>query len=205
MTDTEQMTKGTAQELSETPMPPQESEGILGSSTDNHTMFEIGDQVSTHFSNIGRHQYRCTLVNIEKITFSTSIMASLTTTLMSNDTNDYKLPHYIKPKAYDLTLYPNLENGTFKGTVIATVDVLEETELLKIHSHGLTITSVNIEGKPADFEVDKKYELLRIKHSKNGIIGAGKQSVTINYEGDMKNRIVGLYTSTYLTENNQRK
>ncbi|KAF5277379.1 hypothetical protein FQA39_LY06192 [Lamprigera yunnana] len=146
-----------------------------------------------------------TLVNIEKITFSTSIMASLTTTLMSNDTNDYKLPHYIKPKAYDLTLYPNLENGTFKGTVIATVDVLEETELLKIHSHGLTITSVNIEGKPADFEVDKKYELLRIKHSKNGIIGAGKQSVTINYEGDMKNRIVGLYTSTYLTENNQRK
>lgn len=118
---------------------------------------------------------------------------------------DYKLPKTVIPKAYDLTLYPNLTDGLFKGKVIASVTVKEDVKEIKIHNNGLNITQVDIDGVSAKTEMIKKYELLVITLSNGGTIEKGEKDITIHYDGDMKNRIVGLYTSSYTNKADKKR
>ncbi|KAF2886055.1 hypothetical protein ILUMI_20118 [Ignelater luminosus] len=120
------------------------------------------------------------------------------------DMENYKLPKTVIPKAYDLTLYPNLTDGLFKGEVIASVTVQEDVKEIKIHNNGLNITKVDIDGTEAKAEIIKKYELLVITLSDGATIKKGERNITIHYDGDMKNRIVGLYTSSYTNDNGKK-
>lgn len=71
------------------------------------------------------------------------------------------------------------------------------TRNIVLHSKGLNIDSVKIGNENASFELDPDYELLTIKKTDNTDISLGNGSVEIEFNGDMKNRIVGLYTSSY--------
>ncbi|XP_031332735.1 glutamyl aminopeptidase-like isoform X3 [Photinus pyralis] len=112
------------------------------------------------------------------------------------DPEGYRLPSHIKPDSYNLSLSPNLKDGTFKGEVDIKVNVREDSSEMRIHSKGLTIKSVSIDGKSANFTENTAYEVLIIK-LRQGMISKGLRDVRIVYEGDMKNRIVGLYASSY--------
>jgi hypothetical protein len=61
------------------------------------------------------------------------------------------------PKKYDLTLEPDLEpkeGNTFKGKVVATVDVLQPTSVFMIHIKYLNVTSTKLSG---NHEVDETF------------------------------------------------
>lgn len=52
--------------------------------------------------------------------------------------------------------------------------------------------------------LDKAYELLTIKKLDGSRFAPGNTSVEIEFSGDMKNRMVGLYTSSYRGKNGAR-
>lgn len=117
------------------------------------------------------------------------------------DLSKYRLPTNVKPSVYDLYLYPDLETGLFKGKIVITADILEPTSTLVLNSNKLNITSATFQGEPADVKTETKYEIITIsKRDGNNFTTSSGTTLTIDFSGDMKNRIVGLYTSRYTSE-----
>ncbi|XP_057652415.1 glutamyl aminopeptidase-like isoform X2 [Diorhabda carinulata] len=119
--------------------------------------------------------------------------------------NKYRLPDSVKPLLYDLYLYPDLKTGLFRGKVNITIDILSETDTISVHSNFLSIDSVKLSSESAIFTLEKTFELLNIKKSDNSIFKSGIENVEIEFNGDMKNRIVGLYTSSYKTSTGENR
>lgn len=144
------------------------------------------------------------LSNERLVTTVSTNMPTLATTTKPVDMEKYILPNNVIPESYDLYLYPNLATGLFKGTVTVSVKLSEDRNDLKIHNNGLNINSVLIDGVVCDYETDLKYELLVIRLSDSKKIASGTRLVKIEYSGDMKNRIVGFYSSSYTNEENNK-
>ncbi|XP_076253121.1 glutamyl aminopeptidase-like isoform X3 [Rhynchophorus ferrugineus] len=127
---------------------------------------------------------------------------STTTEETSIDMTKFRLPKTVSPSVYDLYLYPDLETGLFKGTVIISVNINEPTSSILLHSNKLNITSVTVKGEPANFSVDEKYETLEISKKDGTQFTSTFDNIAIQFNGDMKNRLVGLYTSSYTSLGN---
>lgn len=123
----------------------------------------------------------------------------------NEDMSKYRLPSGVVPKSYDLFLYPYLDTGKFEGEVTITLDVTEARTFVVLHNNQLNITKVAIDGNDGTFEVDEKYERLTVYAENQQKIEAGERLLKINFDGDMTNRIVGLYKSTYVNENSNTR
>lgn len=122
-----------------------------------------------------------------------------------DDMTKYRLPTSVAPVSYDLYLYPNLDTGLFTGTVTAEAKVSSATDSIVLHNNKLNITSVLVDGSTASFEVDPSYELLTVRKSDgSGFEASTVCSVVIAFEGDMNDRIVGLYKSSYTNEDGDK-
>lgn len=121
------------------------------------------------------------------------------------DMSLYRLPSHTIPVAYNIFLYPNLVTGLYNGTVKCLVRVNQETSDIKLHNNGLNITTVTINGQAAKWSCDKKHELLVASKEDGSKIGVGEVSLVVEYSGDLKNRIVGLYQSTYIDASGQKR
>ncbi|XP_063912999.1 aminopeptidase A-like isoform X2 [Zophobas morio] len=120
------------------------------------------------------------------------------------DMSKYRLPAVAAPTTYDLYLYPDLQTGLFKGKVSADTDITENTNSVVLHSNQLNINSVHIGEEEGVFEIDKDYELLSVrKRDGSNFEKDSKVKITVDFDGDMKNRIVGLYTSSYTNPEGQ--
>lgn len=142
-------------------------------------------------------------------TVSSGTTTTTTTTEAPSDPNEddmskYRLPSGVVPKSYDLYLYPYLDTGKFEGDVTITLDLTEAKNSVVLHSNQLNIASVAIDDKSGTFVVDEKYELLTVYHAENQTIEAGERRLKIHFDGDMTNRIVGLYKSTYVNGDDTR-
>lgn len=122
-----------------------------------------------------------------------------------NNMNKYRLPESVKPLLYDLYLYPDLKTGLFRGKVNISIEILSETDTITVHSNFLSIDSVKVSSENVKFALEKSYELLNIKKSDSSTFKIGTENVEIEYNGDMKNRIVGLYTSSYKTSTGEKR
>lgn len=91
------------------------------------------------------------------------------------------------------------------GKVNIDINVAADTDRVIVHSKDLSIDSVKINNENGIFEIDEQYELLTVKKSDNSNIQLGKANVEIEFSGDMKNRIVGLYTSSYKSANGENR
>lgn len=114
------------------------------------------------------------------------------------DMAKYRLPTNARPQSYDLYLYPDLVTGLFRGVISADISILETTKEVVLHNNKINIDKVSIDGVQGTFELDEKFELLTIRKNQNGdFVPSNSVNITIEFNGDMKNRIVGLYTSSY--------
>lgn len=111
-----------------------------------------------------------------------------------------RLPEGIKPIAYDLFLYPNLKTETFLGKVIIDVDIKDDHKSIILHNNGLNIKKALIDDLDAVHKTDGKYEILQISLPNFDNLGTGKRKITIEFDGDLKNRYVGFYSSKYSNE-----
>lgn len=115
----------------------------------------------------------------------------------TSEMSKYRLPTSVKPTLYDLYLFPDLQTGLFRGNVTVNLSLSEPVNTLVIHSNGLNITRVNVNDEEANFQLDAPYEIITITKKDESTFTTSTNSLAIEFNGDMKNRIVGLYTSSY--------
>lgn len=131
----------------------------------------------------------------------------------------------MRPIAYDLWLNPNLKTGIFSGSTDIALNITAPTKLIKLHSHKLhilelqvvagdeKIISVSKHNSYTDppqkywrmhfqsrFELNERGEFLEI-YLNEEIAPAASYTLHIRFEGDLTNRIVGLYKSVYKNGN----
>ncbi|KAI8123273.1 Glutamyl aminopeptidase [Lucilia cuprina] len=120
---------------------------------------------------------------------------------------NYRLPETMFPTAYDLYLHPDVETGNFSGQEKIYISCTENTDKIVLHSLYMTIKSVYLEGSGTSvktFYLDSIREFLVIEL--NDVIVAPRKFVLgIIFEGSMKNKIIGLYSSSYLKPDNSTK
>ena len=115
----------------------------------------------------------------------------------------FRLPRHIIPSRYDLTLEPHLNESTFDGQALITVQALAATRLIVLNSIELDIKSVFVDGQPAPFSLDIDTERLFI-----GLIEElqpGIAMIDIVFTGTLNDKLRGFYRSTYLDENGEQQ
>ncbi|XP_026839621.1 glutamyl aminopeptidase [Drosophila erecta] len=116
------------------------------------------------------------------------------------DTIDYRLPTNLVPTHYELYWHPDLETGSFTGQQRISIKVVEATNQIILHSYRLNITSVYVLNREVEkFELEEDRQFLIITLAAELPVGA---SITLGiiFDGQMKDKLVGLYSSTYLNE-----
>ena len=115
----------------------------------------------------------------------------------------FRLPRHIVPSRYDLTLEPHLNESTFDGQALITVQALAATRLIVLNSIELDIKSVFVDGQPAPFSLDVETERLFI-----GLIEElqpGVAMIDIVFTGILNDKLRGFYRSTYVDENGEKQ
>lgn len=111
------------------------------------------------------------------------------------------------PINYNLVLHPDLDTKVFTGNETITILCQKKTTEIFLHSLGLNIISVEILELPninISMSLNPVTEFLKIELS-NELIENEKYNLFLSFEGSMKNKIVGLYTSSYLTNDETYK
>ncbi|XP_072747372.1 aminopeptidase A isoform X2 [Anoplolepis gracilipes] len=125
-------------------------------------------------------------------------------TTMADPDKIFRLPKEVKPIHYDLLLYPNLKENTFSGKVTILIDVLDDRRTIALHQKDLNITSVELitYGLEEDYKIDissiskpTKYEIFVI--SAENEFKSGLYNLSLKFNGSLKNKIVGFYSSQY--------
>lgn len=102
-------------------------------------------------------------------------------------------------------MHPDINTGNFTGQETINIEVLEETDEIILHSNKLIITSVYVNGYEVEkYYLDEELEFLVIK-LKTTLKANSKINLGIIFEGQMLNKIVGLYSSTYTTPENEKR
>lgn len=104
-----------------------------------------------------------------------------------------KLIERFTPEHYDLSLSLDREKRYFSGTVTIHGTSPENQQIISLHSKDLSISSVTLDGKEADFASTDNDEL-DISHSD---ITAGKHVVTVTFSGTITDAMHGLYPCYY--------
>ena len=117
------------------------------------------------------------------------------------------MPSALKPISYNLYLHPDIDTGNFTGQEKILIDVVEETSQIILHSNKIQIKNVYTleNGYDVDsYSLDTEREFLVI-NMKTPLQQNTKVTLGIIFEGQMLNKIVGLYSSTYVTPENEKR
>jgi len=131
---------------------------------------------------------------------------------MFNPDESFRLPKEVIPVHYDLYLHPKLKEGTFSGKVTIFIDVQQDNNRrsIALHQKDLNIRSVKLitYGLDEDYEINissiskpTKYEIFII--STENEIKSGLYNLTLEFDGSLKDKIIGFYTSKYQYRNNK--
>ncbi|XP_016980391.2 glutamyl aminopeptidase [Drosophila rhopaloa] len=116
------------------------------------------------------------------------------------DTIDYRLPTALVPTHYELYWHPDLETGSFTGQLRIRIQVVEETNQIILHSYLLNLTSVYVLNREVEtFELEEERQFLIITMTEVLPVDA-TITLGIIFNGQMKDKLVGLYSSTYQNE-----
>ncbi len=125
---------------------------------------------------------------------------STETRLLLDESVSYRLPRSVVPEHYDLHLEPEIEAGTFSGTVGSAVNIQSETNEVLLNCLELTIGSakaIDDKGKEliAKTALDADNERLKLSFSK--ALKPGLWHLQIEFAGILNERLHGFYRSSY--------
>lgn len=131
---------------------------------------------------------------------------------MSNPDESFRLPKEVIPIHYDLFLHPKLQEGTFSGKVTILIDVQDNRKTIALHQQDLTITSVKLTtyGLDKDYEINissisrpTKYDIFVI--STENEIQSGLYNLSLEFNGSLRDKIIGFYNSKYQYKTNETR
>jgi puromycin-sensitive aminopeptidase len=120
------------------------------------------------------------------------------------DETPYRLPRTVVPSRYDLTLEPDLDAGTFAGTIEVALRVLEPVTEIVLNANELQIASATLTG--ADGHAVEVSKILTDDDAERATLplaetaAPGDWTLRITYAGQLNPRLTGFYRSTYQDE-----
>ena len=120
-----------------------------------------------------------------------------------NETTDspYRLPRAVLPSRYEISIQPDLEAGTFSGSVTAFVSVSDPVDAITLNAKELEVTSARLArgGSEAvavtDIALDA--ELERVKLALAETIEPGDYELQLTFNGILNLKLEGFYLSTF--------
>lgn len=111
-----------------------------------------------------------------------------------------RLPRNVVPSHYVLELAPDLEKFTFAGRQEVTVNVVEKTSEIQLHSADLEIFDSYVERADgtrlsAQVSFDSENEIAVFKF--DGVIGTGEWKLHTKFTGILNDRLKGFYRSLW--------
>ncbi|XP_011698185.1 PREDICTED: glutamyl aminopeptidase-like isoform X2 [Wasmannia auropunctata] len=131
-------------------------------------------------------------------------------TTMFDPDESFRLPTDVIPIKYDIYLHPKLKEETFSGNVTILIDVTKSNNRrsIALHQKDLKIKSAKLVtfGLEEDYEINissisnpTKYEVFVI--STDTEIKSGLYNLSIEFDGNLGNKIIGFYNSKYYINN----
>ncbi|XP_030883943.1 leucyl-cystinyl aminopeptidase-like [Leptonychotes weddellii] len=121
-----------------------------------------------------------------------------------------RLPTAIMPLRYELNLHPNLTSMTFKGSVTISLQALQATWNIILHSTGHNISRVTFMSAVSSQE--KQVEVLEYPfHEQIAIVApetlleGHNYTLKIEYSANISSSYYGLYGISYRGESNEKK
>ncbi|CAI6368332.1 unnamed protein product [Macrosiphum euphorbiae] len=136
----------------------------------------------------------------EKLTNSSSaglIIAPANSSIMAVKPwkSTIRLSPYVRPQQYSINLYPNIEKGSFVGSVNITIILDTAQSYIQLHSKGLNITATKLNSSSVIAFPYPEHEFLVVVPNEE--LSAGEYKLQISFEGSLLNKKVGFYQSSY--------
>ncbi len=123
-------------------------------------------------------------------------------------TSPYRLPRTVIPRRYALTLEPDLESATFRGSEQVAVDVLTEVTEVVVNAAELEITEaylVSADGTRVGAEVACDDETERATLTLDHPVQPGRWTMHASFHGLLNDRLRGFYRSTFEDATGQKR
>jgi aminopeptidase N len=121
---------------------------------------------------------------------------------MSEDT-DFRLPPWILPTQYRLSLAPDLDAGTFSGTVAIDVQLSKPVDAILLNAVDLNLTEASVGPARARVEVDERRE--RVRLALDQTLPEGPAEIRIVFNGKLSSTMRGFYKSSYTLPDGTRR
>lgn len=106
------------------------------------------------------------------------------------------LPSTIVPLHYDLTISPDAQNLTFKGTLKITVNATASTREVVLNAKGLILDRVTLDDAMAQsVSMDEKLDRATLQFVNQ--VGVGQHELTISYHGPILRGTFGFFAMDY--------
>ena len=109
-----------------------------------------------------------------------------------------KLPKDVVPKAYNISLLPDVAEGLFAGHVVVDLEVLAPTDRIVMNALGLKITEARLDGPDGRAmmpKLDEQAQTLTLELPWG--LAIGKHSLDLVYTGKLGEQPQGLYIARY--------
>jgi puromycin-sensitive aminopeptidase len=131
---------------------------------------------------------------------SGSSAANASSEAMAYPANPYRLPRTALPTRYDLTLSPDLHKRDFLGDARITLMVTEPLAEVVCNSLELEILKawiVDANGTRIDATATLDVERERVSFALERTLWAGTSVLHVQFHGELNDKLVGFYASTY--------
>jgi puromycin-sensitive aminopeptidase len=108
----------------------------------------------------------------------------------------YRLPATVVPHRYDVQLRPDLDAGTFTGSVEIEVEMLTPIDRFVLNAIDLSIDACAVDGIGAPWELEPATERMVITPVRS--VPKGFASIRIEFAGVLNDLLRGFYRSTYV-------
>lgn len=135
-----------------------------------------------------------------KFIFSTLLLTVICISLSSSA--ETRLPTDVAPELYDLWIRVNLNSFKFDGTVIITIDVINATKTITLNAKDILVEWNKVVLRQAQnviavekhyFDNDNEIGVLTFMN----VIPMGKYELELQFSGDIRSDLKGLYKSSY--------
>jgi puromycin-sensitive aminopeptidase len=122
---------------------------------------------------------------------------------------DFRLPRSVVPRHYTITMEPDLEAFTFKGSELVDVDVVEPVEQIVINALDIVITAGEL-VQPAtgqrraitpEYDPDRERATLIL----DAVAEPGMWELSLDWTGELNDQLHGFYRSTYQGDSGEEK